>query len=314
MGTRIYIRGFDYNVCHRDIEIFFKGYGLIHEIVLKKGFAFVQFDNHRDADDAIYDLNGKTLFGQRVTVEFTRKPERSRDSGRGRGRGDRQSNNFNPRFESYDSSSSREKYRLIVENLSSSVSWQELKNHMRQAGNVTYAQRPNRDIGIVDFETRGDMENAIRQLDNSELYGRRIRLIEEKTGRNRNNNGSDSRSRPRATNYSRPQQSSFRSRSPLKSRSGNYSRTRSNTRSRSRSPLKSRRNSREKLVVEKLLEDKCTDKLADSIVNDKIEVICDEKLLESIEDEKLLDSIDDDKLLESDGDDDKDIESNGDVV
>uniref|UniRef100_T1IPZ9 RRM domain-containing protein n=1 Tax=Strigamia maritima TaxID=126957 RepID=T1IPZ9_STRMM len=130
---------------------------------------------------------------------------------------------------------------------------------MRQVGNVTYAQRPNRDIGIVDFATKGDMENAIKQLDNTELYGCRIRLIEEKTGRS--HNGSDSKSRPRTTNYSRPQQSTFRLRSSLNSRSRNYSRPQS----------------------------------------DKFEDTCEDKLLESFEDDKLLESDGDDKEIESIG-------------
>ena len=33
----------------------------------------------------------------------------------------------------------RTKYRVIVENLSSRVSWQDLKDYLREAGEVTYA-------------------------------------------------------------------------------------------------------------------------------------------------------------------------------
>ena len=38
---------------------FFKGYGRIREILLKNGYGFVEFDDYRDADDAVYELNGK---------------------------------------------------------------------------------------------------------------------------------------------------------------------------------------------------------------------------------------------------------------
>ena len=34
----------------------------------------------------------------------------------------------------------RTDYSLLVENLSSRVSWQDLKDYMRQAGEVTYAE------------------------------------------------------------------------------------------------------------------------------------------------------------------------------
>ncbi|CDW53192.1 RRM 1 domain containing protein [Trichuris trichiura] len=44
-----------------DVEDFFKGYGKIRDINLKQGYGFVEFDDHRDASDAVHDLNGKHL-------------------------------------------------------------------------------------------------------------------------------------------------------------------------------------------------------------------------------------------------------------
>ena len=54
---------------------------------------------------------------------------------------------------------------------------------MRQAGEVTYADahKRERNMGIVDFNSHSDMKNAIEKLDGSELHGRRIRLVEDKT-------------------------------------------------------------------------------------------------------------------------------------
>ena len=48
---------------------------------MKEGFAFVEFDDHRDADDAVYDLNGKDLMGERVHVEFAREQRGPRGGG-----------------------------------------------------------------------------------------------------------------------------------------------------------------------------------------------------------------------------------------
>ncbi|VDO55647.1 unnamed protein product, partial [Brugia timori] len=67
-----------YRASERDIEHFFRGYGRIRDIVLKNGFGFVEFDDPRDADDAVYELNGKELCGERVILEFSRRGPRSR--------------------------------------------------------------------------------------------------------------------------------------------------------------------------------------------------------------------------------------------
>lgn len=92
--SRVYVGGLPYGVRERDLERFFKGYGRTREIFIKNGYAFVEFENYRDADDAVYELNGKKLLGERVRVEPTRGLPRSnrrydgdRYEGRGRGGG-----------------------------------------------------------------------------------------------------------------------------------------------------------------------------------------------------------------------------------
>lgn len=39
----------------------------------------MEFEDNRDADDAVYELNGKDLCGERVIVEHARGPRRDRD-------------------------------------------------------------------------------------------------------------------------------------------------------------------------------------------------------------------------------------------
>uniref|UniRef100_T1IYE3 RRM domain-containing protein n=1 Tax=Strigamia maritima TaxID=126957 RepID=T1IYE3_STRMM len=215
MSTRVYIGGLHFDTNDRDIEDFLGKYGKIREVILKKGFGFVEFDDNRDAEDAVYDLNGKRLLGQRVTVEFARQNQRNQQSTRGRGRGGGNRGDFNPRY----GQSSRSKYRLIVENLSSQVSWQDLKDYMRQAGDVTYgdAHKKRRNEGVVDFATKADMKNAIKKFDNSELKGRRMKLVEARRSRSRSRSVSRSRSRGRSFSRSR-------SRSVVRSRSGSRGR------------------------------------------------------------------------------------------
>lgn len=64
-STRVYVGKLPYDTRERDIEKFFKGYGRLREVLIKDGFAFIEFDDHRDADDAVYELNGKDFPGGR---------------------------------------------------------------------------------------------------------------------------------------------------------------------------------------------------------------------------------------------------------
>jgi len=228
MGTRVYIGHLSYHAKEKDVERFFRSYGKIRDIMLKNGYGFVEFDDYRDADDAVYELNGKDLCGERVNVEHARGP-RSEDNFRERGfrgrrggggggdRGGGRRDKYGP--------PSRTDHRLIVENLSSRVSWQDLKDYMRQAGEVAYADahKKHKNEGIIEFASSSDMRNAIEKLDGSEINGRKIRLIEDK---------------PRKRSHSR---SRSRSRSHRNTRSRSHSRSRSRSHSRSRSESKGKK-------------------------------------------------------------------------
>ncbi|XP_078723032.1 uncharacterized protein LOC144940643 [Lampetra fluviatilis] len=74
--ARVYIGKLSYQARERDVERFFKGFGRLVDITVKNGFGFVEFEDARDADEAVYELNGKDMMGMRVIVE------RARDSSR----------------------------------------------------------------------------------------------------------------------------------------------------------------------------------------------------------------------------------------
>lgn len=222
----MFVGGLTYKIRERDLEKFFRKYGRIKEVSMKNGYAFVEFDDHRDADDAVYELNGKELLGDRVTVERARGTPRGSDQWRGRDGGSGRGYGGPPRGRS-DIPRGRDKYgpptrteyRVIVENLSSRCSWQDLKDYMRKAGEVTYADAhklvPNE--GVVEFATYSDMRNAIEKLDDTEINGRRIRLIEDKRASKKTR--SMSRSRSRSERRSRSRSHSSRSHSLRQSRS-----------------------------------------------------------------------------------------------
>merc|ERR1712130_1010755 len=90
----------------------------------------------------------------------------------------------------------RTDYRVLVENLSTRVSWQDLKDLMRKAGDVTYADahKQRRNEGTVEFASRRDMERAIDKFDDYDLNGRRIKLVEDKNKKSSRRGRSRSRS------------------------------------------------------------------------------------------------------------------------
>ncbi|XP_077119036.1 serine/arginine-rich splicing factor 5-like isoform X5 [Ranitomeya variabilis] len=249
-GCRVFIGRLSPHARERDVEKFFKGYGRIREINLKSGFGFVEFEDHRDADDAVYELNGKELCNERVTIEHARN-RRGRGGGMmgGGGRypmrfGYRQSNSGGP---SRYGPPVRTEHRIIVENLSSRVSWQDLKDFMRKAGEVTYvdAHRSNRNEGVVEFASYSDMKSALDKLDGMELSGRKIKLIEDRK-KHRSRSKSRSYSRSRSKSKSRgSSRSASRSRSPSRTPEKKYSQKSSGEPSQSSPKRQSRSSSAE---------------------------------------------------------------------
>uniref|UniRef100_A0A8C9XGE5 Serine and arginine rich splicing factor 6b n=1 Tax=Sander lucioperca TaxID=283035 RepID=A0A8C9XGE5_SANLU len=238
---RVYIGRLSYHVREKDIQRFFSGYGKLMEIDLKNGYGFVEFEDNRDADDAVYELNGKELCGERVIVEHARGPRRDRDGHSGGYGGGGRSNGYSSRSRSGRDKYGppvRTEYRLIVENLSSRCSWQDLKDFMRQAGEVTYADahKERTNEGVIEFRSHSDMKRAIDKLDGTDINGRKIRLVEDKPRKRRSYSGSRSRSRSHRRSRSRSRRSrSSRSRSRSHSRSGRKSRSKSGeSKSRSR--------------------------------------------------------------------------------
>ncbi|KAJ1786668.1 serine arginine-rich splicing factor, partial [Coemansia sp. RSA 2399] len=255
--SRLYVGRLPRDVRERDIERLFRGYGEIRDICLMSGFGFVEFRERRDADDVMHDFNNRDFMGERLIIEPARV-DRNRDRDRGRdgggggyGRRDERDERGG-RGRPFGGSGAgggaagapqRTPFRVLVENLSSSVSWQDLKDFARRAGEVSFAdahkRRPGE--GIVEFTDENGLRNAIRKLDGEDLRGRRIIIRESlppSGGRG------DGRAPPRDRSYGRRSRSrspgaSYNRRPAYRSRSPGRRRM-----SRSRSPYRSPQGSR----------------------------------------------------------------------
>ncbi|XP_071699807.1 serine/arginine-rich-splicing factor SR34-like [Rutidosis leptorrhynchoides] len=253
----LYVGNLPGDIREREVEDLFYKYGPIAHIELKipprpPGYAFVEFEEARDADDAIRGRDGYDFDGHRLRVELAH--------------GGRGNSSFTDRYSSHNSGrggrgggvSRRSDYRVMVTGLPSSASWQDLKDHMRRAGDVCFSQvfREGRGTtGVVDYTNYDDMKYAIRKLDDSEFrnaFSRgyiRVKEYDSRYSRSRSLSRSRSRSKSRSRSRSRSKspkaKSSRRSRSHSKSvsprsRSGSKPRSLSRSRSRSKSPLPSR--------------------------------------------------------------------------
>jgi len=91
VACKIYVGGLSRDATKYDLEDAFAKYGSVRNIWVARqppGFAFVEMEDSRDAEDAARGLDGTRLAGRRVKVEMS--TGKSRDRGdRGRGGGDR---------------------------------------------------------------------------------------------------------------------------------------------------------------------------------------------------------------------------------
>jgi len=227
-NSRIYIGNLPENVRSREVEDAFDKYGKILDVDIKlprsgggPAFAFLEFEDPRDAQDAIKGRDGYEISGHRIRVELPQSKSfpssggsggfrggggsRGGFSGRGRGRG-----GGPPR---------RSDYRLLVSGLPPTGSWQDIKDHMREAGEVVYADVFRDGTGVVEFSHKDDMEWAVKNLDDSKFKSHEG---ESSFIRIKVDGGVSLRSRsrsPRNKSRSRSRSRSPRSRSRSRSRS-----------------------------------------------------------------------------------------------
>ncbi|KAL5569186.1 hypothetical protein UlMin_025761 [Ulmus minor] len=71
-GTRLYVGHLSSRTRSRDLEDIFSRYGRVRDVDMKRDYAFVEFSDPRDADDARYSLNGREVDGSRLIVEAAR--------------------------------------------------------------------------------------------------------------------------------------------------------------------------------------------------------------------------------------------------
>eukprot|EP00658_Telonema_sp_P-2_P018385 TRINITY_DN17216_c0_g1_i2.p1 TRINITY_DN17216_c0_g1~~TRINITY_DN17216_c0_g1_i2.p1 ORF type:complete len:140 (+),score=29.48 TRINITY_DN17216_c0_g1_i2:256-675(+) len=133
----------------------------------------------RDARSAIQQLDGADIDGREIEVREDSK------SGAGNNTGFVSYNNNNDN----GGGGSAQGARVYVGNLDWGVSWQDLKDHFRSAGDVVFAEvmteggkagGRSKGCGIVEFSSSAEATAAIQQLNDTEIQGRQIFVREDR--------------------------------------------------------------------------------------------------------------------------------------
>ncbi|KAI9014999.1 hypothetical protein BC832DRAFT_547070 [Gaertneriomyces semiglobifer] len=227
--NRVFIGKLPNDVSEREVEKLTREYGRIKELRALPGYAFVEFQDDRDARDCVERLDGQSYAGRRIIVEPAKGERRERnDRDRGdRDRDDRRSDRYAPR-----GGSGRGDYRIDVIGLPSRTSWQDLKDLMRKAGEVVYTDITHDGDGIVEFSNQNDMEEALRLFDGYDYKGNTLKVKEGKSGAGRGDRNRSPAPARRRSPSPRRRSPSPRRRSPSPRRR----RSPSPARGRSRSP------------------------------------------------------------------------------
>ena len=205
-SNRLYVHNLAWRVSWQDLKDHFREAGEVVRAEIftegpggrSKGCGIVEMASVDDAANAVEKLMDSELQGRRILIREDRENRR---------RGDDRRNAYyqfhppgsyreNPITDTVEVSSNR----LYVHNLAWRVSWQDLKDHFREAGEVVRAEiftegpgGRSKGCGIVEMASVDDAANAVEKLMDSELQGRRILIREDRENRRRGDDRRDDR-------------------------------------------------------------------------------------------------------------------------
>jgi len=224
VNCRIYVGNLPQATRRCDIEDIFNRYGAIKSAEVHDRFdpayAFIEFEDPRDAEDAVYGKDGDSYSGQILKVQFPRDSDKfsqnpnssfrqnyrggfngSTNRGGGYSSGGYSSRGYSGggysgggygggysrggysrgysggrgggrgyiRGRGSTGPVRRSDYRVLVSGLPSSCSWQDLKDHMREAGDVLYTDVYRDNTGVVEYQTSSDLKWAVANLDDTKF-------------------------------------------------------------------------------------------------------------------------------------------------
>mmetsp|Transcript_25887 Transcript_25887/g.36302 ORF Transcript_25887/g.36302 Transcript_25887/m.36302 type:complete len:502 (+) Transcript_25887:82-1587(+) len=188
-GKRVYVGNLSWDVSWQDLKDHMKSTGceVTRADVMQtpdgrsKGCGIVEFATDDGAKQAVLTLNDTELSGRQI---FVREDREDRGTGGfSSGSGQRSGAAGGSRFSAGETAQTR---RVYVGNLSWDVAWQDLKDHMRAAGEVVHAEviteanGRSKGCGVVEFATDDEAQEAVKTLTDTDLKGRMIFVREDR--------------------------------------------------------------------------------------------------------------------------------------
>jgi arginine/serine-rich splicing factor 4/5/6 len=68
-SNQVFVAKLSSSIREKDLDYEFRRFGNIKNIQLKRGYAFIEFEDFKDAEDAIKDMDGRKFEGQRIVVQ-----------------------------------------------------------------------------------------------------------------------------------------------------------------------------------------------------------------------------------------------------
>ncbi|XP_062309460.1 serine and arginine rich splicing factor 7a isoform X2 [Osmerus eperlanus] len=237
---KVYVGDLGNGAAKGELERAFSYYGPLRSVWVARnppGFAFVEYEDTRDAEDAVKGMDGKVLCGARIRVELSTGMSRKSRYGRPSRR------NFDPNDRCYQCGESGH-YAYDCYRFSKRGGGRRSRSRSRSRGrryrsrsrsndrrhrSPSYSKRRSRSASPARSKSRSPVRRSRTPVRRSRTPVRRSRTPVRRASRSRSRSRSRSVSRPRARNVSR-------SRSRSRSRSAT---PKKDSRSRSASPRKS---------------------------------------------------------------------------
>lgn len=152
----VFVGNFEFETRQSELEQLFGKYGRVERVDIKSGYAFVYFEDERDAEDAIRKLDNYP-FGyekRRLSVEWA-KGERGRPRGEGKA-----VSNMKPT-----------KTLFVINFDPSKTKEDDIQRHFEPYGKVSNV-RIRRNFSFVQFETQEDATKALEATQRSKILDR----------------------------------------------------------------------------------------------------------------------------------------------